>query len=230
MLAVVSSFNPELLLASLSTTISIEFINGKMGRINPPKILSMVGDIRKDAVTRVAAITRNVMAPLVTITVAVLRFLFSFLSFLLLSASSNLVDVVIPLKFEIAMLADLSISMAEILSIRLGRGYWPKPFRPIIPYWPERFRPIIPYWPEPFQPIIPYRTEPFRSIIPYLPELLLLIPANKSVLAQQNWETKIGEALLVVLDVLDFRFIIIILILVPPFPRLQSAGQSFPHW
>ena len=80
---------------------------------------------------------------------------------------------------------------------KIGRGYWPEPFRPIIPYWPEWFRPIIPYWTEPFRPIIPYWPELFRSIIPYWPELfrpiipywpelLRPIPANKLLLAQQN--------------------------------------------
>ena len=52
-----------------------------------------------------------------------------------------------------------------------GRGYWPEPFRSIIPYWPETFRSIIPYWPEQFRPINPYWLEQFLSINPYWPEL-----------------------------------------------------------
>ena len=47
-----------------------------MNTVFPPNILSMVGDMRKEAVTRVAAITRNVMPPLVNITDALLRFIF----------------------------------------------------------------------------------------------------------------------------------------------------------
>ena len=43
-----------------------------MNTVFPPNILSMVGDMRKEAVTRVAAITRNVMPPLVNITAALL--------------------------------------------------------------------------------------------------------------------------------------------------------------
>ena len=80
----------------------------------PPNILSMVQNLRKEAVTRVAVITRNVMAPLVTL----LRFFFSFLSVILNSVSSSLGDVGIPLKFERAMIVDLSISMSEISSIQ----------------------------------------------------------------------------------------------------------------
>ena len=79
MLAVVPCITVSVL-ASLSTTRNIYQI--KKNANYPPKILSMVGEIRKDAMTRVAAISRNVIAPLVIITVALLRF-----SFLLLSAS-----------------------------------------------------------------------------------------------------------------------------------------------
>ena len=70
-----------------------------------------------------------------------------------------------------------------------GRGYWPEPFRSIVPYWPELFRSIIPYWPELlrstipcwpelFQSINPYWPEQFRSIIPYWPEQFWSIIPN----------------------------------------------------
>ena len=47
-----------------------------------------------------------------------------------------------------------------------GRGYWPEPFRSIIPYWPELFRSINPYWPEQFRSIKPYWPEPFKLMVP----------------------------------------------------------------
>ena len=47
-----------------------------------------------------------------------------------------------------------------------GRGYWPDPFRSIIPYWPELFRSINPYWPEQFRSIKPYWPEPFKLMVP----------------------------------------------------------------
>jgi hypothetical protein len=76
-----------------------------------------------------------------------------------------------------------------VFSLSFGRGYWPEPFRPIIPYCLELFWPLIPYWPELLRPIITYRTELFRPIIPYWPELLRPIPANKLLLAQQNYKS-----------------------------------------
>jgi hypothetical protein len=80
----------------------------------PPNIFSMVGDIRKDTITRVATITSKVMAPLFTVTVAHLRFLFSLPSFLLFSASFINCDVVILLLIDGAVLMDLSTSVFRI--------------------------------------------------------------------------------------------------------------------
>jgi hypothetical protein len=97
--------------------------------------------------------------------------------------------------------------------------------RPIIPYWTEPFRPRIPYWPELFRSIIPYWPELFRSIIPYWPKVLLPIPANKFVMAQQNWArpfllclmcNQLGNCFLLGSDQIELLVLVLPIIIVFP--------------